>query len=114
MLPWFWPVGVETAKGTITLGFESGAIATSGRDRRRWVRGGEECHHVIDPTTGRPVRSDLLRATVFAQTAVEAEVLAKALFLAGELQAAADAEALGIPCILVTDDRRTIFAGGIA
>ena len=34
-----WPVGVETADGQITLALEDGAIATSGRDRRRWRRG---------------------------------------------------------------------------
>ena len=109
-----WPVGVETAGGTITLGLERGAVATSGRDRRRWVRGGEEQHHVIDPSTGLPAASDLLRVTVVAETAVEAEVLAKALFLAGEREAAAEAGALGIPCVLVTGDGRTVMAGGLA
>jgi FAD:protein FMN transferase len=33
-----WPVGVETADGELTLGLENGALATSGRDRRRWRR----------------------------------------------------------------------------
>ena len=36
-----WPVGVETANGFITLELVSGALATSGRDRRRWQRNGE-------------------------------------------------------------------------
>jgi FAD:protein FMN transferase len=109
-----WRVGVETAEGTLTLALGDGAVATSGRDRRHWRRGGEEQHHLIDPTTGRPAETDLLRVSVVAGTAVEAEVLAKALFLAGEHQAVAEAEALGVACVLVTGDGRTILSGGLA
>ena len=52
-----WPVGLETGDGAITLELDSGAIATSGRDRRRWRRAGQEQHHLIDPMTGAPARS---------------------------------------------------------
>jgi FAD:protein FMN transferase len=109
-----WRVGVETGDGTIALALEDGAIATSGRDRRHWRRDGEERHHVIDPATGRPAATDLLRVTVVGSTAVEAEVLAKAFFLAGERAGAAEADALDVPCVLVTADGRTVLAGGIA
>ncbi|MGZ4308534.1 MAG: FAD:protein FMN transferase [Gaiellaceae bacterium] len=109
-----WRVGVETAEGTLTLALSDGAVATSGRDRRHWKRGGEELHHLIDPATGRPAETDLLRVSVVAATAVEAEVLAKALFLAGEHEAVAEAEALGVACVLVTGDGRTILSGGLA
>jgi thiamine biosynthesis lipoprotein len=109
-----WRIGVETSEGTIALALEDGALATTGRDRRRWRRGGDERHHIIDPATGRPAASDLLRVTVVGSTAVEAEVLAKALFLAGAHEAAGEAEALGVPCILITEDERTVMSGGIA
>lgn len=99
-----WPVGVETGDGQLTLGLEDGAIATSGRDRRRWRRDGKEAHHLIDPATGTPAESDLLRVTVFAPSAVEAEVLAKAIFLG----APADA-----PAVLVTADGRTVLTGSL-
>jgi FAD:protein FMN transferase len=109
-----WPVGLETADGLITLELERGAIATSGRDRRRWRRAGEEQHHLIDPETGAPAETDLLRVTVVASDAVEAEVWAKALFLAGEDAAAAEAEERELPSVLVTADGRTRLAGGLA
>ena len=75
-----WPVAVDDE---LTLGIERGGLATSGRDRRRWRRGGEERHHLIDPATGRPAETDLLRVTAVGRDAVEAEVLAKTLFLGG-------------------------------
>ena len=108
-----WPVGVETPEGIVTLGLESGSLATTGRDRRRWLRNGREHHHVIDPATGMPSESDLLRVTVVAPCAMEAEVLAKSLFLGGEQGALREADELGIPSLLVTRDGRVVFAGGL-
>jgi len=108
-----WPVGVETPNGELTLGLERGALATSGRDRRRWTRGGAERHHVIDPASGRPAETDLLRVTVRAETAVAAEVRAKALLLAGAQAARREADERGTPCVLVTADERTVLAGGL-
>ena len=109
-----WPVGVETPFGSLTLGLSRGALATSGSDRRRWRVGGDERHHLIDPATGRPAESDLLRVTVAASSAVEAEVLAKALFLAGEEAATAEANALGVSALLVTSDGRLRRTGALA
>ena len=109
-----WPVAVETPSGPLTLGLRKGALATSGSDRRRWRAGDAIHHHLIDPGTGRPSDSDLLRVTVTAATAVEAEVLAKALFLAGEDAAVAEADEAGVPALLVTTDGRVRRAGGLA
>jgi thiamine biosynthesis lipoprotein len=109
-----WPVGVETADGRLTLELAAGGLATSGRDRRRWTRGGEEQHHLIDPATGRPADSDLLRATAVAASAAVAEVEAKTLFLDGATAARERADELGLPAVLVTRDGQTLLAGGIA
>jgi thiamine biosynthesis lipoprotein len=98
-----WPVAVEGTGLVLELG--SGALATSGSDRRRWRRGGEECHHLIDPATGRPADTDLLHVTVVAPTAVEAEVLAKIAFLGGEVD---------VPRVLVRRDGTVALAGGLA
>ncbi|HET7759480.1 MAG TPA: FAD:protein FMN transferase [Gaiellaceae bacterium] len=101
-----WRVGVEH----LTLALENAAVATSGSDRRRWRRDGEERHHLIDPATGRSAASDLLRVSVVAETAVEAEVLAKSLFLAGEREALVS----GVPAVLVTQNGHVAIAGGLA
>ena len=109
-----WPVGVETAGEPLTLELSHGsALATSGRDRRRWRRNGYELHHLIDPRTGAPSAGDLLRVTVVAADAVDAEVAAKALFLVGADRAADDANASGMPAVLVTNNGHTILAGGL-
>jgi FAD:protein FMN transferase len=110
-----WTIAVETASEPLTLELSgSSALATSGRDLRRWRRGGRELHHLIDPRTGLPSASDLLRVTTVERDAVDAEVAAKALFLAGEDTARTEADRLGLPAVLVTADGRTILAGGLA
>ena len=71
-----WPVGF--ADRTVLLR-DMGA-ATSGTTRRRW---GDGLHHLIDPRTGLPARSDLEEVSVLARTAAEAEILAKTALLLG-------------------------------
>ena len=79
-------------------------MATSGIDRRRWTRGGEERHHLIDPSTGLPAEAAYRRVTVVAPDAVEAEVLAKAVFLGADVD---------VPRVLVLADGRVVLAGGL-
>lgn len=109
-----WPVAVEVPGPPLTLGLETGALATSGVDHRRWRRGGVELHHLIDPRTGCPAITTLHRVTAFADRAADAEVAAKMLLLAGESSARMEAEALGIPAVLLTADGRVVLVGGLA
>ncbi len=81
-----WTVAVE-APGSdqpiAHLGLVEGAVATSTTLLRRWQVNGETRHHLIDPQTGLPSDTDLTVATVVAGQAWMAEVLAKAVLLAG-------------------------------
>ncbi len=101
-----WAVAVDD---TLTLGLTHGGLATSGCDRRRWRRAGVEQHHLIDPSTGRPAETDLIRVTAVGTDAVDAEVLAKDLFFAGSLEALER----DLPAVLVTADGRTLTTGGL-
>jgi len=62
----------------------SGGLATSGRSKRHWLRGGAQQHHLIDPVTGRPSRSRWDEVTVCGATCLAADVAAKAAFLLGD------------------------------
>jgi thiamine biosynthesis lipoprotein len=105
-----WTIGVDDE---LTLELAGGGFATSGRDRRAWRRGGREQHHLIDPATGEPAACDLLRASVVGRDAVQAEIWAKALFLAGSHAAAVEAEAKQLPCVLFTRYGEMRLAGGL-
>jgi thiamine biosynthesis lipoprotein len=60
---------------------QGGGIATSGTSRRRWLRGGEAQHHLLDARTGRPAGSRWSDVTVAAGSCCAADVAAKTAFL---------------------------------
>lgn len=67
----------------LVVEIEEGAVATSSRTFRRWTWGGAPAHHILDPRTGEPARTDVLSATVVGRTAWEAEVAAKVVLILG-------------------------------
>lgn len=58
------------------------ALATSGDYEQTFEYDGQRYHHLLDPATGRPARRTV-SATVWASTAIVADVLATAAFVAG-------------------------------
>src|SRR2546422_4826623 len=77
-----WPVGMG---GKTVLLRDMGA-ATSGTRKRSW---GPDLHHLIDPRTGLPSRSDLAEASVIARSGADAEIFAKTALLLGSTGAEA-------------------------
>ena len=88
-------------RGAIRL--VQGALATSGTDRRRWTRGGQLQHHLIDPRTGRPADMRWERVTVCASSCTGADIAAKAAFLLGD-DGPAWLDERGLPGRFVTAD----------
>jgi thiamine biosynthesis lipoprotein len=77
------------------------AVATSGRNRRHWVKDGVPRHHLIDPTTDTSADSDLLTVTVVAPTATIADVWAKTLYIAGLEKGQALAAKHALPALFI-------------
>jgi thiamine biosynthesis lipoprotein len=60
------------------------SIVTSGIDYRRWTtRDGQARHHIINPLTGEPARTDVKTVTIIHPHAPTAEAYAKAVLLQG-------------------------------
>jgi thiamine biosynthesis lipoprotein len=77
-----WRVAVADARRPgetlATLAIETGGVATSGRDRRRFGPD-RSLHHLIDPATGAPALAGPMAVTVVAPDPAEAEAHATAL-----------------------------------
>ncbi len=70
-------------------------------------------HHVIEPRTGRPAETGLASVSVLARSAVEAEVLAKTLFLLGPRDGAAYVESRAVAgAVFVRDDGSEVWTEG--
>ena len=81
------PWRVSVIHGEDAVGLFAGsvlAIATSTTERRSWLVADQRAHHLIDPRTGAPVRSNIASATVAAPTILEADLTAKLLILEGK------------------------------
>lgn len=99
------PCGPETESSLPVLRLEEGAIATSGRDFRKWTRDGRAAHHLIDPRTNLPAETDVLTATIIAPTIFQAEVAAKVALLLGSCAAMAWMETHGdLAALLILED----------
>ena len=68
------PYDPARAIGIVSLG--AGALCASAANRRAW---GDGLHHVLDGTTGAPVRT-VVASWAMAATAMMADALATALF----------------------------------
>ncbi len=88
-----WQVAVQSANdlgsdvATMAMPKTRSAIATSGTLKRLGTTNGTHWHHIIDPTTKRPVDTDVAMATVCATSATDADVYAKMAILVGSKQA---------------------------
>ena len=59
------------------------AVATSGGYERYFEKDGIRYHHIFDPSTGYPVETDVLSATVVSENAIDADCWSTILFSAG-------------------------------
>jgi thiamine biosynthesis lipoprotein len=98
-----------------TLWLHHRALATSTIAKRRWQSEGRIMHHLIDPRTGQPARTDALSVTVVAERAVMAEVYAKVALILGAEAGLAYLEQLpGVAGLIYTADARIIYTAGMA
>ena len=108
-----WRIGVanpfEPKEDLFMLHLMGGGVATSGKDRRRWIRGDILQHHIIDPRTGQPAETDVLTATVVAPTVMEAEAAAKSVLILGSGAGMEWLEAdSGLAGLLILEDGRVL------
>lgn len=92
-----WWVSVPDAEGSscspLVLEVCDCSVVTSGVGERSFEHEGELFHHVIDPCTGWPVRTDLASATVVARRSIDAEGFSTTLLALGRERAVAFAHA---------------------
>jgi len=115
--PHGWVVEVDDPLDTGATGLlalAEGAIATSTKLRRAWTRGDRTLHHLIDPRTGEPAESGLASVTIVAGEAWRAEVLAKAVFVAGIDDGRALVTRAGATGLVVTDGGEVVELEGLS
>jgi FAD:protein FMN transferase len=84
---YWWRIAVcerPNTPGEQTLLMTSGGIATSSTTHRRWSHDRTTVHHLLDPSTGRPVEQTWRTVTVRAATCVAANTATTASLVMGD------------------------------
>jgi thiamine biosynthesis lipoprotein len=77
-----WLISVDDATGRddVVIALADGGAATSTTRLRTWGSGGDQRHHLLDPTTFAPSTTGTVSCTVVAGSAAWAEVFTKVAF----------------------------------
>jgi thiamine biosynthesis lipoprotein ApbE len=107
-----WSIRVQDVTGdpaapargpSCLIAIHTGGLATSSTSARRWQRGGDMMHHILDPRTGRPADSEWRTVSVVAGCALDANIATTATIIRGRRAISWLAE-LGLPTRLVALD----------
>lgn len=84
-----WVLGVQDPKlkrgeNLTTATVSECSAVTSGTYERVLKINGKQYHHIIDPKTGYPVKTNVAGVTLFTRDSVQAEIECKRLFFAGK------------------------------
>jgi thiamine biosynthesis lipoprotein ApbE len=91
----------ETPEGPYALiAIRDGGLATSSTEARRWQRGGDVLHHILDPRTGLPAEAVWRTVSVAAGTCADANAASTAAVIRGRAALGWLAR-LGLPARLV-------------
>lgn len=94
----------EPVRGpSAVVAIRDGGLATSSTAARRWQRGGDMLHHIVDPRTCLPAAPVWRTVSVAAATCADANTAATAAVIRGR-QAPAWLASLGLPARLVEPD----------
>ena len=85
------------------VAIRDGGLATSSTAARRWQRGGDVLHHILDPRTGQPAAPVWRTVSVTAASCADANTAATAAIIRGR-QAPAWLASLNLPARLVEPD----------
>jgi thiamine biosynthesis lipoprotein ApbE len=115
-----WRVRVQDITGrpeeppagpSAVIAIRSGGLATSSTAARRWRRGGDVLHHILDPRSGLPAAPVWRTVSVAAGTCADANMASTAAIIRGETALAWLAE-LALPARLVAESGAVVTLGG--
>jgi thiamine biosynthesis lipoprotein len=111
--PGGWVIQVAEREGANgqAVALAAGGMATSTTTIRRWSRGGQPVHHIIDPRSGNPADGCWRTATVVAASALAANTASTAAIVLGQ-EASGWLAAQGLPARLVNQRGEIVTTSG--
>lgn len=97
--------------GIVTV--ENMSVVTAGSYQRYFEQDGVIYHHILNPKTGYPAKTDLKSATVIARSSADADAASTIIFMLGSEKGADFAENNGFACIMLDDKNKVHCVGDI-
>lgn len=109
-----WTIGVRNPSDSETisakLSVTDSSVVTSGTYERCFTLDGVLYHHILDPSTGQPVRNGLASVTIVCANSAQADALSTACFVLGKEKGLALIESLPDTEALFIDDDGNLTA----
>jgi len=109
-----WTIGLQhprqPEKLSASFMLSGKAVATSGDYQRYFMKDNTRYHHILDPATGLPARG-VISCTIIAETVMDADALATAVFVLGPEKGMALIDSVGgVEGMMITESGETIFS----
>ena len=99
------------AMGRISL--QNGCAVTSGDYERFYEVDGVRYHHIVDPRTGYPARSNLRSVTLIGDSAMNLDALSTAVFVLGAAEGLRLIREAGVEAVFVTTELEVFCTEGL-
>lgn len=115
----FWKIGIRDPRSdneNDIIGYieaKDTAVVTSGDYQRYFEKDNIRYHHIIDPKTGYPAKSDLMSATIMCSSSTMADAYSTAVFVMGREKGADFCKKQGIDYILITKEKEILVSDNI-
>lgn len=104
----YWAVDIEnpldSSESLATLMVSNKGVATSGVNKRKWLKNNEVKNHIIDTRTNASVENRVVTVTVVSDSAVESDVYAKSLLVMGREEGLKFSEANKLASFFIEKD----------
>ena len=113
-----WKIGIQNPMeptGTYfgTLAVADKTVVTSGSNERFFIKDGIRYHHILDPRTGMPARSEILSVTAVCDCSTDADALTTSVFVLGPERGMELAQKLKAEMIFVTENLDVMVSNGL-
>ena len=113
-----WSVGIKDPAGDgyfATLFTDECSVITSGAYQRNFTEDEVVYHHIIDPTTGYPSKSDAVSVTIIGKDGAICDALSTAIYIGGsEYAAEIHRQHKDFEYVILTKDKEVIASKGLS
>ncbi|EHQ87610.1 FAD:protein FMN transferase [Desulfosporosinus youngiae] len=108
------PVGQQSGQVVGIVKVTDKAVVTAGDEQRYFEKDGQRYHHILDPKTGYPAKSDLMSVTLVTDSSLEADALDTAVFILGlEKGKELLRQYGGVEAVFITTDKKIYVTEGL-